>query len=88
MTLDFRTILIIGLLSVFFIDLGKVSEVNARVILGTGTSSLIGGDLQIQKMMVLMELMALQEIGIGLQYLLVVKMLGLVKELTMFLIIK
>ena len=45
MTLDFRTILIIGLLSVFLIDLGKVSEVNARVILGTGTSSLIGGDL-------------------------------------------
>lgn len=45
MPLDFRTILIIGLLSVFLIDLGKVSEVNARVILGTGTSSLIGGDL-------------------------------------------
>ena len=45
MTLDFRIILIIGLLSVFLIDLGKVSEVNARVILGTGTSSLIGGDL-------------------------------------------
>ena len=45
MTLDFRTILIIGFLSVFLIDLGKVSEVNARVILGTGTSSLIGGDL-------------------------------------------
>ena len=45
MTLDFRTILIIGLLSVFLIDLGKISEVNARVILGTGTSSLIGGDL-------------------------------------------
>ena len=45
MTLDFRTILIIGLLYVFLIDLGKVSEVNARVILGTGTSSLIGGDL-------------------------------------------
>ena len=45
MTLNFRTILIIGFLSVFLIDLGKVSEVNARVILGTGTSSLIGGDL-------------------------------------------
>ena len=45
MPLDFRTILIIGLLSVFLIDLGKISEVNARVILGTGTSSLIGGDL-------------------------------------------
>ena len=45
MTLDFRTILIIGLLYVFLIDLGKVSEVNAKVILGTGTSSLIGGDL-------------------------------------------
>lgn len=45
MTLNFRTILIIGFLSVFLIDLGKVSEVKARVILGTGTSSLIGGDL-------------------------------------------
>ena len=45
MTLNFRTILIIGFLSVFLIDLGKVSEVNAKVILGTGTSSLIGGDL-------------------------------------------
>ena len=45
MTLNFRTILIIGFLSVFLIDLGKVSEVNARVMLGTGTSSLIGGDL-------------------------------------------
>ena len=45
MTLSFRIILIISFLSVFLIDLGKVSEVNARVILGTGTSSLIGGDL-------------------------------------------
>ena len=45
MTLGLRTILIIGILSVFLFDLGRVSEVNARVILGTGTSSLIGGDL-------------------------------------------
>ena len=45
MTLGLRTILIIVTLSVFLFDLGRVSEVNARVILGTGTSSLIGGDL-------------------------------------------
>ncbi len=45
MTLGIRTILIIVTLSVFLFDLGRVSEVNARVILGTGTSSLIGGDL-------------------------------------------
>ena len=88
MTLSFRIILIISFLSIFLFDLEKVSEVKAKVILGTGASSLIGAILQIQKMMVLMEPMVLQEIGIGLQYLLVVKMLGLVKELTMFLIIK
>lgn len=45
MRLGFRIILIISLLSIFLFDLGRVSEVNARVILGTGTSSLIGGDL-------------------------------------------
>ena len=45
MRLSFRSILIICFLSIFFIDLGKVSEVKARVILGTGAGSLIGGDL-------------------------------------------
>ncbi len=45
MTFSFRIILIIIFLSVFLFDLEKVSEVNAKVILGTGASSLIGGDL-------------------------------------------